>query len=153
MRILIFLVLLSRVAAADTNTFTLEGQAMMNIAGPMAGASLHYEHRFEDGAVTGRVAAAGGEFLDGGQFGLYSALIGYRHYWGNTFGEVEVGGLGLRHGRTADDDNNKIGVVWYELPDSQLTFGGQAGPVEVGIYTKIPIVGLGLQVGLHFAWW
>jgi hypothetical protein len=153
-RIVVLILLLSRVASADTNTFTLEGQAMMSWIGGMAGGSLHYEHRFEDGAVTGRVAAAAGEFLDGGQFGLYSVLIGYRHYWGNAFGEVEVGGFGIRHGRTTGDfDEGKQGVVWYELPDSQLTFGGTAGPIEVGVYTKLPTAGVGLQLGLHFAWW
>ena len=150
---MIVILLLARVAAADTNTFTLEGQAMMSWIGGLAGGSLHYEHRFVDDAVTGRVAAAAGEFLDGGQFGLYSVLIGYRHYWGNMFGEVEVGGFGIRHGRTTDDDNGKVGVIWYELPDSQLTFGGKAGPVEVGLYTKIPTAGIGLQLGLDFAWW
>ena len=153
MRIAVLILLLSRVAAADSNTFTLEGQAMMSWIGPMAGGSLHYEHRFEDGAVTGRVAAAAGEFVDGGQFGLYSVLIGYRQYWGNMFGELEVGGFGIRHGRVRDEDEGDQGVVWYALPDSQLTFGGTAGPVEVGVYTKIPTAGVGLQLGLHFAWW
>ena len=161
-RVAIMLVLLCRIAAADTNTFTLEGNAIASIFAATASGSLHYEHRFDDDAVTGRIAGGSGELTlftdDGGDGALWlcSAFIGYRHYWGpHLYGEAEAGVSALRRGRTlvGEDDDQHLGVRWSALPDSQLTLGAKLGPVDIGLYTSLPFIGLGVQVGIDFARW
>jgi hypothetical protein len=156
-RITVMLVLLCRIAAADSNTFTLDGNAMIGI-GPMVGGSLHYEHRFDDDAVTARAAVAVGFLiLDDTAFRLGTVFIGYRHYWGrHLYGEAEVGVAAMRQGRHFDDEYDydmHYGVRWQALPDSQMTLGAKLGPVDVGVYTSLPFVGLGVQLGFDFARW
>ena len=90
-RFAIVIMLFSRVAVAVSNTFTLEGNAMMSIFGPMAGGSLHYEHRFDDDAVTVRIAAAAGDFF-----------------------------CTERQGRRVNDEGMRDGVTWkYGSPSSR----------------------------------
>ena len=164
-RIAIMLVLLCRIAAADPNTLTLEGDALASIFAVTASGSLHYEHRFDRDAVTGRVAAGVGEgFLfdedDDSGFRLFTAFIGYRHYWGpHLYGEVEAGVGALRQGRQIvgddfdDGPKHSVGIKWSALPDSQMTLGAKLGPVDIGVYTSLPFIGVGVQVGFDFARW
>lgn len=162
-RVAIMLVLLCRIAAADSNTLTLEGDAMASIFSLTESGSLHYEHRFDDDAVTGRVAAGIGEgslFEDDGAIRLLTAFIGYRHYWGpHLYGEVEAGVGALRRGRRVvgddfdEDHDRNIGVSWSPLPDSQMTLGAKLGPVDIGLYTSLPFIGVGVQIGVDFARW
>jgi hypothetical protein len=164
-RIVVLVVLLSRVAAADSNTLTLEGNAMASIFALTESGSLHYEHRFDNDAWTGRIAAgiAEGFFLeedDVPTIPLFGAFVGYRHYWGPHFyGEVEAGVGAVRQPRRIvgddldDGPKHSVGIKWTALPDSQMTLGGKFGPVDIGVFTSIPFIGIGVQVGVDFARW
>jgi hypothetical protein len=139
-------------AAPETDTLTLAGQAYMSFIGPMAGGSIHYEHRPADSnvGVTLRADAWTGDDAedDSGPYSVFGGLAGLRRHWDPAYAELEVGVEGLRQGRSVDIDDRKYGVRWATLPELQGTFGFRLGPVDVGISLQIPLAGLGLHFGL-----
>jgi hypothetical protein len=140
-------------AAPGPDTLMLDTHAYMSFIGPIAGGSLHYEHRFEQSnvGVTVRASGSTGQDLDddcGGAFTLWSGLVGLRRHWDPAYGELEVGFEGLREARSIDIDDNFHGVAWHSLPELQGTFGFRLGPVDVGITMQIPLAGLGLHLGV-----
>lgn len=141
-------------AAAEpaSDTVMLDGHAYLSFFGPMAGGSIHLEHRFADSPIglTLRASGSSGATREGRDFGWFAGLAGFRRHWGDAYLEVEAGWAGLRDGRTTDDFSDAIhyGVEWHNLPDLQITFGGRIGPVDVGVFTQVPAAGIGLHLGI-----
>lgn len=147
--------------APPANRLGVDGLAAIGLI-VEAGGSLRYERALGGGSallVRGEVAQGVLVRADDDPAGitLFTIDLGYRHYWGGFYVDLELGAVaGRRPGHVEDPSAPTPKLVpprWWPYVSARAGIGGKLGPIELGIGAMIPTFGVGVHLGFDFASW
>ncbi|MFT3692264.1 MAG: hypothetical protein QM831_03930 [Kofleriaceae bacterium] len=140
MKSFVVLIALVRTAAAGSDQIAIEGDVGAGLY-VRAGGSLAFVHRFDASlnslVLRGDLAAVNASSYDivDANDTFVAGLVGIRHQWEVSYGEIDFGVGALTKDHVA-------------LPDLEVVFGGMVGPVDLGLWANVPFLSAGIRIGI-----